>query len=232
MNLMEVKMKFGILGTGIVGRTLAVKLVELGHAVTIGTRSPEKTLAKTEPDRFGGPPFNVWLKQNPKVKLGTFAEAAAQGEVLICATSGLTSLDVLKSAGEANINGKVLMDISNPLDYSKGFLALSVSNTDSLGEQLQRAFPQVKVVKTLNTVNALVMVSPQKLANGDHSIFVSGNDAGAKAAVTEILRSFGWKDVIDLGDISTARAAEMILPIWVNLRSQYKTPWVNIKVVR
>jgi predicted dinucleotide-binding enzyme len=127
----------------------------------------------------------------------------------------------------------VLIDIANPLDFSKGMPpTLSVCNTDSLGEQIQRAFPQVKVVKTLNTMNANLMVNPA-LLSGDHDVFVSGNDPAAKAQVTNFLKQqFGWKSVIDLGDITTARGVEMTLPIWLNLFGVLQTPLFNFKIVR
>jgi predicted dinucleotide-binding enzyme len=226
-------MNIGILGTGIVGRTIAARLAGLGHDVTLGTRQVARTLANTQSDRMGNPPMSEWLRQNPKVKLGTFAEAAAAGELLVNATLGSVSLDVLKLAGEGNLNGKVLIDISNPLDFSRGMPpTLTVCNTDSVGEQIQRLYPQVKVVKTLNTVNAYVMVDPRKLADGDHHIFVSGNDVQAKAQVTEILTSwFGWRHVLDLGDITTARGVEMYLPLWLRLFGALQTPMYNIKVV-
>ncbi len=149
------------------------------------------------------------------------------------ATNGMGSLEALKLAGESNLNGKILVDISNPLDFSKGMPpSLSVCNTDSLGEQIQRAFPAVKVVKTLNTVTASLMVNPRQLADGDHHVFVSGNDAGAKAQVTDLLKTwFGWKHVIDLGDITTARGTEMYLPLWLRLWGALGTGMLNIKVV-
>lgn len=226
-------MNIGILGTGMVGRTLSAKLAHLGHSVMIGTRDIDKTLAHTEPDSMGNPPFRVWHQQNPRIKLGTFAEAAIFGKILLNCTSGGGSLEALKMAGETNLNGKVLIDIANPLDFSKGMPpTLSVSNTDSLGEQIQHAFPQVKVVKTLNTMNANLMVNPA-LLSGDHDVFVSGNDPAAKAQVADFLKQqFGWKSVIDLGDITTARGVEMILPIWLNLFGVLQTPLFNFKIVR
>jgi predicted dinucleotide-binding enzyme len=226
-------MKIGIMGTGIVGQTIGAKLAELGHEVMIGTRDVAQTLARTEPGIYGNPPFSVWQEQNPKVTLGTFAEAAAHGELIINATAGGASLAALDAAGAANLNGKILMDIANALDASHGMPpSLSVSNTDSLGEQIQRAFPHVKVVKTLNTINAFVMVNPRQLADGDHHVFVSGNDADAKAQVTNLLKSwFGWKHVLDLGDITTARGVEMYLPLWLRLFGAVQTPMLNVKVV-
>ncbi|MBI5670962.1 MAG: NAD(P)-binding domain-containing protein [Chloroflexi bacterium] len=225
-------MNIGVLGTGMVGRAISAKLSQSGHDVMIGTRDVDRTLAHSEPDFMGNPPFREW-QQHAHVKLGTFAEAAAFGEILFNCTSGMASLAALKLAGERNLNGKILIDIANPLDFSRGMPpTLSVCNTDSLGEQIQRAFPQARVVKTLNTMNANVMVNPS-LLSGDHDVFVSGNDAAAKAQVTDILKDwFGWKSVIDLGDITTARGAEMVLPLWLHLMAALKTPMFNFKVVR
>jgi hypothetical protein len=226
-------MKIAVLGTGAVGRTLASRLAELGNEVMIGTRDPAKTQAKTAPDTSGNPPISAWLAGNPRVKLGTFAEAATHGELLVNATQGSASLEALEKAGEARLNGKVLVDISNPLDFSKGMPpTLFVRDSDSLAEQIQRAFPKVKVVKTLNTLNARLMVNPGQLAGGDHSVFLSGNDAQAKKTVSELLRSFGWQDIIDLGDISTARGPEMLLAAWLRLYGALATPMFNFKVVR
>ncbi len=226
-------MRFGILGTGIVGKTFAARLDELGHDVVIGTRAPAETLSRTEPDAYGNPPFSAWEQEHSEVKLRTFGEAAAHSEMIVNATAGVASLDALELAGEANLNGKVLIDIANALDFSQGMPpTLSVSNTDSLGERIQRRFPEVKVVKTLNTMNAYLMVDPAQLAGAGHTVFVSGDDAEAKATVTELLRSFGWADIIDLGDISTARGAEMLLPIWLRLLGALQNPIFNFKIVR
>ena len=225
-------MKFAVLGTGIVGRTIAAGLVELGHAVVIGTRDPNHTLAQSAPDGMGNPPFSVWQGENVKVRLLTFAEAAAFGEWVVNATHGMGSLAALQAAGQANLNGKILIDISNPLDFSRGMPpSLTVCNTDSLAEQIQRAFPGARVVKTLNTMTASLMVNPRKLANGAHSVFVSGNDPTARASVTELLRAFGWEEIIDLGDITSARGTEMYLPLWLRLYGALQSPLVNIKIV-
>jgi len=162
-----------------------------------------------------------------------FAEAAAHGEMIVNATAGAVSLEALEQAGEDNLNGKVLIDIANPLDFSKGMPpSLSVSNTDSLGEQIQRRFPEAKVVKTLHTMNAHLMVDPAQLAAADHTVFVSGGDSEAKGKVSELLRSLGWTDIIDLGDISTARGTEMLLPIWLRLFGALQKPIFNFKIVR
>lgn len=226
-------MRYGVLGTGVVGRTIAARLAELKHDVMIGTRDVAATLRREGPDRMGTPPFAQWQQQHPQVRLGTFAQAASHGEMVVNATSGEASLQALKSAADANLAGKVLLDIANPLDFSRGMPpTLTVANTDSLGEQIQRALPRAKVVKSLNTVTARVMVEPRAVGGGDHTIFVSGNDAGAKTAVADLLRSFGWKDILDLGDITTARGQEMYLPLWLRLWGATRTPTLNIKVVR
>jgi predicted dinucleotide-binding enzyme len=226
-------MRVGVLGSGGVGQKLAAKMASLGQDVTIGTRDVQACLARTEAG-WGAMVFSEWHAKNPDVKVGTFAEAAAHGEIVFNATAGMASLDALKAAAAKNLDGKVLADVSNPLDFSKGFPpSLSVSNTDSLAEQIQRAFPGAKVVKTLNTVNMNVMVDPGLIAGGDHHIFVSGNDPGAKAEVTKILKDwFGWREVIDLGDITSARGVEMALPLWLRLTGAFQTPMINFKIVR
>ena len=214
-------MKVGIIGSGTVGQTIGAKLAASGQDVMIGTRDAGK--------------LSEWLSRlEHKVRVGSNAEAAAHGEIVINATSGAGALEALQLAGADNLSGKILIDISNPLDFSRGFPpSLTISNTDSLGEQIQRAFPNTRVVKTLNTLTAALMVDPRQLADGDHHIFVSGDDAAAKAQVTELLKSwFGWREVIDLGDITTARGTEMLLPIWVRLMSALGTPMFNFKIVR
>ncbi len=227
------RVRLGILGTGVVGKTIAAGLAGLGHEVMVGTRNPERTLSRTEPDQYGNPPFGTWQREHPEVELGTFGEAAAHGEVVVNATAGSVSLEALDMAGEENLNGKVLIDISNPLDFSKGMPpTLSVSNTDSLGEQIQRRFAEAKVVKTLHTMNAYLMVDPAQLAGGEHTVFVCGDDAEAKGAVSELLRSMSWTDIIDLGDTSTARGTEMLMPIWLRLFGALQKPIFNFKVVR
>src|SRR5438034_1454538 len=206
-------MRIGVLGTGTVGQTLGTKLVSLGNEVKLGSRSASN-------DKAAG-----WVKTTGHgASHGTFADAASFGEMLFNCTSGMASLDALRQAGAKNLDGKVLVDVANPLDFSKGMPpTLAVCNTDSLGEQIQRAFPEARVVKSLNTMSARVMVDPKKVP-GDHAIFVCGNDATAKSQVTELLREFGWKTVLDLGDISGARGAEMVLPLWVRLMGTLKSP--------
>src|SRR3954454_22889445 len=177
-------MRVAVLGTGTVGKTLAAKLRDVGEDVKVGSRSAE----------------------NPDAD-GTFADAAEFGELVINATAGTASLDALAAAGAANLSGKVLIDVANPLDASQGFPpTLSVSNTDSLAEQIQREYPDARVVKALNTMNADVMVRPG-LVSGDHNAFIAGNDEDAKQTVREMLESFGWPTdrVMDLGGIDAAR---------------------------
>jgi predicted dinucleotide-binding enzyme len=225
-------MKIGVLGTGVVGQTIAGKLAEIGHQVMVGTRDVDKTMALTEPGPYSMPAFSAWQKQYPHVKPGSFIETARYGEVVINATNGMGSLDALTLAGTSNLNGKILIDISNPLDFSGGMPpVLSVCNTDSLGEQIQTAFPEVKVVKTLNTVTASLMVNPRQLANGEHHIFLSGNDPAAKVQVAGWLETwFGWKHILDLGDITTARGTEMYLPLWLRLWGALGTGMLNVRV--
>lgn len=211
-------MKMGILGSGMVGQAVAGRLAELGHDVMIGTRDTEK--------------LSAWLAERPAVRAGSFAETAAHGEMLFNAVSGLGTLDALRMAGENNLQGKILVDISNPLDFSQGFPpSLSVSNTSSLGEQIQAMYPALKVVKSLNTVTTEVMIHPRRLADGEHHIFVSGNDADAKAEVTRLLTDFGWRHILNLGDISTARGTEMYLPLWIRMYGRLQSPMFNIRIV-
>jgi 8-hydroxy-5-deazaflavin:NADPH oxidoreductase len=226
-------MRIAVLGTGMVGRALSARLAELGHEVAVGTRDVTVTMARTEPDRIGNPPFRSWAEAHPDVAVAPFAEAAAASEIVVNATNGQGSIPALSAAGEDNLAGKVLLDLANPLDFSTGMPpTLFVKDTDSLGEQIQRAFPAAKVVKTLNTMNAYLMADPKQLAGGDFSVFLSGDDPDAKATVTELLRSFGHTDVIDLGDITTARGPEMMLPIWLRLWNAVGTPMFTFKIVR
>jgi predicted dinucleotide-binding enzyme len=215
-------MKIGVLGTGVVGKTLATGLVKLSHDVRMGSRTA------------GGEKSTAWVKEaGGKSSEGTFADAAAHGDIVFNCTSGAGSLDALKAAGARSLAGKILVDVANPLDFSRGMPpTLFVCNTDSLGEQIQRAFPETRVVKSLNTVTAAVMVDPGLIA-GPHTMFVSGNDPAAKAKVADLLRSgFGWKEIIDLGDITAARAQEMHLAMWLRLFMTLNTPNVNVHVAR
>jgi hypothetical protein len=217
-------MKIAVLGTGTVGDTIGSKLTELGHSVMMGSRTAtnEKAMKFVE-------------KHQGKASAGTFADAAAFGEIVFNCTSGMGSLEALKLAGEANLNGKIIVDISNPLDFSKGMPpTLSVVNTSSLGEEIQKAFPSAKVVKTLNTMWCGLMVNPGLINGGDHNVFISGNDADAKAKVKEVLKSFGWAEsnITDLGDIVAARGTEMYLPLWLRMYGAGGSGVFNIKVVK
>lgn len=226
-------MKIAVLGTGMVGQALATRLTELGHEVTVGTRDVAATLAKTATDQMGNAPYSAWAATHPQVRLATFADAAAEAELLVNATSGTVSMAALEAAGRDNLAGKILIDIANPLDFSRGFPpSLFVKDTDSLGEQIQAAFADLKVVKALNTMTADLMVNPRHLADGDHSVFVAGNDGDAKKTVTGLLESFGHTDIIDVGDITAARGTEMVLPLWLRLMGALNTPIFNLKVVR
>ncbi len=226
-------MKIAVFGTGTVGPAVAAALAKLGHDVVIGTRDPQATLARTEAGPMGGVPFAQWHAEHGEIPLTTFADAAAGSEIVVNATNGTGSLDALNSAGAANLSGKVIVDIANPLDFSQGFPpSLTPVNTDSLGEQIQRAFPDARVVKTLNTMNASVMVDPASVAGGDHSVFVSGNDADAKTVVAGLLADLGHRDIIDLGDITTARGTEMLLPIWLRLWGAFGNADFNFKIAR
>jgi len=229
-------MKVGIIGTGGVGQTIASKLSSLGHQVMIGTRNVAEKLANQSKDHFGNPPFAEWHKANQQIKLGTFAEAAAFGQLVINATQGVNSVGALKLADPKNLNGKILIDIANPLDFSKGMppsLLPELSNTHSLSEEIQKTFPLAKVVKTLNTMWAGLMINPSTINNGDHTNFICGNDQEAKQAVKSLLNEFGWKDenILDLGDITSARGTEAILPIWLRIMSTKQSAAFNFKVV-
>ena len=215
-------MKIGILGTGMVGTTLGSKLIQLGHEVKLGSRSANNEKAAE------------WVRTaGRQASQGTFADAAAFGEVVLNCTSGGASLEALRMVEVAHLRGKVLVDVANPLDFSKGQPPfLSVANTDSLAEQIQAAFPEAKVVKALNTMWCGIMVNPRMLPDTHHT-FLSGNDATAKATVKELLRSFGWQEgeILDLGDITTARGTEMILPLWVRVWGATQNGAFNFKIV-
>jgi 8-hydroxy-5-deazaflavin:NADPH oxidoreductase len=216
-------MKIGVLGTGVVGTTHATRLVGLGHEVMMGSRTSDNPEAVSWAAATGG-----------RAAHGTFAEAAAFGALLINATLGVASEAALRAAGAEHMRGKVLIDISNPLDFSHGMPpSLSVCNTDSMGERLQGAFPDVRVVKALNTMNCAVQVDPQKVP-GAHVVFLCGNDPSAKSETVGLLHSYGWTDdaILDLGDISAARGVEMILPLWVRLMGVLGHADFNFGVVR
>jgi 8-hydroxy-5-deazaflavin:NADPH oxidoreductase len=227
-------MRIAVLGTGIVGRTLAGKLTDVGHDVVIGTRDVDATLARTDPDGMGNPPFAVWQREHEDIRLVVYADAGTHAELFVNATSGEGSLAALEAVGPERLAGRVVVDVSNPLDFSQGFPPLLlVANTDSLGEQIQRTFPEARVVKTLNTINCRVMVDPGRVP-GDHDVFVAGDDAEAKDVVRSLLREFGWPDarILDTGGIRAARGLEMYLPLWLTLLGVLGTGDFNIHVVR
>jgi predicted dinucleotide-binding enzyme len=214
-------MRIGVLGTGTVGRTIGSALLRHGHEVRLGSRAAGNEAAVAWAEGIGGPASE-----------GTFADAAGFGELLVNATAGAASLEALEMAGSEQLAGKVLVDVANPLDFSKGMPpTLAVCNDDSLGERIQRAFPDVRVVKALNTVTAALMVDPSRVP-GTHTIFVAGNDDTAKAQVAELLQEFGWPagSILDLGDISAARGTEMYLPLWLRLWQATGTGILNIEV--
>lgn len=214
-------MRIAVLGTGTVGRVLSARLAELGHTVTLGTRDPEATRAR--PD----------VVEVPGVALATFAGAVADVDVVVAALGGAVVLDVLADLGPDRLAGKILLDVSNPLDFSAGFPpTLSVKDTDSLGEQVQRLLPGTRVVKTLNTMNAAVMAHPERVGDGDHTVFLSGDNPTAKAVVEGLLLEMGHTDVLDLGGIETARGVEMFLPLWLRILGVLGTPEFGVKVVR
>jgi hypothetical protein len=210
-----------ILGTGMVGDSIGTKLVSLGHKVKMGSRTANNEKA------------TAWATRNGELASnGTFADAAAFGDIIFNCTTGHASLEALQLAGRENLQWKILVDVANPLDFSKGMPpSLTVCNTDSLGEVIQRQFTDVKVVKALNTMNCQLMVNPGLLKDPGN-VFVCGNDSDAKAEVESLLRSFGWERIIDLGDISAARGTEQILPIWVRLLGKLGTPMFNFSIVQ
>lgn len=216
-------MKVAVLGTGNVGDTIGSRLIEVGHAVMMGSRTADNEKAQAFVE-----------KHQSKAAAGTFAEAASFGEIIFNCTAGVASLDALTMAGKKNLEGKIIVDVANPLDFSKGMPpSLSVCNTNSLGEEIQKAFPESKVVKALNTMWCGLMVNPTMINGGNHNTFVCGNDAGAKEEVQRILKSFGWdeKNILDLGDISKARATEMYLPLWLSIYGATGNGAFNILVV-
>lgn len=217
-------MKIGVLGTGMVGNAIATKLVNIGHQVMMGSRTASSDAGQE------------WLRSvGGKGRIGAFGDAATFGEIVIDCTSGANSLTALRQAGAATLHGKILIQVGNPLDTSKGMPpSLTVCNTDSLGEQVQREFPEVRVVKALNTVNCDVMVEPSRVP-GDHDLFICGNDVAAKREVAVRLSEwFAWEptNIVDLGDITNSRGTEMFLALWVRLWGVLGTPHFNIHVVR
>lgn len=215
-------MKIAVFGTGDVGQAIATKLVSLGHEVMLGSRTATNEKAK------------AWVeKTSAKASTGTYADAAKFGELVFNCTLGSGTIEALKMAGAGALDGKIVVDLSNPLDFSKGMPpSLFIGNTDSLGEAVQREFPKARVVKTLNTMWNGLMVNPRLLPD-THVNYLCGNDAPAKAEVKKLLGTFGWKDeeLLDLGDITNARATEAVLPIWLRVWGATKNGAFNFKIV-
>ena len=225
-------MKIAVLGTGMVGQALAGRLAGLGHAVAVGTRDVDETLARTTTD--GSPSFADWHRAHPDIQVLGFPQAGRFADVVLNATAGAHSMDALRAVGSDNLAGKVLLDLAIPLDLSRGLPpTLTIANDDSLGEQIQRAFPETLVVKSLHTMYFEVMIDPGRLP-GSHSVFIAGDHDEAKRTVAGILREFGWPDasIIDLGDISTARATEMYSRLFFAVYAQLGTFDFNINLVR
>jgi 8-hydroxy-5-deazaflavin:NADPH oxidoreductase len=224
-------MKISVVGTGQVGRALAGAFAARGHEVAVGTRDPDATLARTEPDAQGTPPYARWQEEHPDVRLVALADAGAHAELLVNATSGAASAEALATAGVGERDGLVVLDVANPLVFTEDGAALSVANTDSLAETLQRAFPAARVVKSLNTVNSAVMVDPGRVP-GDHVMFVAGDDAAAKQTVVALLGELGWGPgrVLDLGGLRAARGMETWVLMWLSLAQAVGTYDLNITV--
>lgn len=225
-------MRIAVLGTGSVGRALAGRWSEAGHDVVVGTRDPAATLARADPGWASGT-YAQWQEQHPDVRLLPFADAGEHAELVVNATAGTGSVQALAAAGAGERPGRVIVDVANPLDTSTSPPTLTVVNTDSLGEQIQRAFPDNPVVKTLNTMNNAVMVDRSRVP-GPHTVFVAGDDADAKRTVVGLLHDLGWDDdaVLDLGGIMAARGCEMYLPLWLQLVGALGTADLNIEVRR
>ncbi|PBC61232.1 hypothetical protein BKI49_24880 [Streptomyces sp. Tue6028] len=216
-------MRIGVLGTGMVGKAIASRLVEVGHEVRLGSRTSDNANLLN------------WVEENGEsASGGTFADAAAFGSVVVNATRGIISLDVLEAAGEENLAGKTIMDVANPLVITSEVEppSLGILNDDSLGERIQRRFPTARVVKTLNTMNCDIMVNP-KVLSGHHNVFVSGNDKAAKDEVASLLGQFGWGEdtIFDLGDITTARGPEMFVALYSRMFLKIRHLHFNISVV-
>lgn len=212
-------MKIGILGTGMVGETLGTKFVQLGHQVKMGSRTASNESAAK------------WVKAaGANASQGTFADAAGFGEMVFICLKGMVFLDVAKTLSPNALSGKVVVDVSNPLEFSNESMTLSICNNNSLGEEVQKAIPSAKVVKSFNTVNCEVMVDPAK--GGNPTMFVCGNDSDAKKRFTELIRTLGWRDVIDLGDITKSRGTEALMHLWMNLFGLFGTPHFGWKIVR
>jgi predicted dinucleotide-binding enzyme len=210
----------GILGTGMVGSAIGAGLVKHGHRVMMGARVGLNPHAADWAQAHG---INA--------SSGTFADAATFGQMVFNCTKGVASVDALRMAGIDNLAGKILVDVANPLDLTEGTPVLAYCNSDSLGEQIQRAFPRTRVVKALNTLNCALMLAPERL-KGEHDLFICGNNSDAKAEVTKLLKSCGWQTIHDLGGIEAARGTEMLMPLWMRMMETLGTVEFNFRVVK
>jgi predicted dinucleotide-binding enzyme len=220
-------MNIGVLGTGMVGEAIATALTEKEHNVRMGSRSASNEKA------------TAWVnKSNNHATQGDFNDAAAFGEIVFLCLNGAHALDAVRSIDADSINGKIVIDVTNPLDFSKGMpprLIEGLSNSTSLGEEIQNTLPGARVVKVLNTITANLMVNPKLVNNGDHTLFICGNDADAKNKVKHFLvDTFEWKpeNLLDLGGIIAARGTEAYVPFWVMMMQANGSPMFNVKVVK
>jgi len=223
-----------ILGTGMVARILAASLDSANYTVNMGTRDVEQKMESDEGDAFGNPSFKVWKGDFPGIVLKSFRDAANLSNIIINSTAGIASLSILRAIGTEVLDGKILIDVANPLDFSAGMPPMQKPvGDDSLGEQLQREFPNLRLVKALNTMTAMVMTNPSAVT-GNHNLFICGNDQGAKADVMDVFAAIGWEEdqVLDLGDITGARAMEMMVPMVMRVWQTTGNPIFNFAVAR
>ncbi len=225
-------MKIAVLGTGMVGQSLAAGFARIGHDVVIGTRDPEATTARREPDAMGAPGFGVWHEDHRDIPVVRSADAVDGADVVVNATNGVNSVEALELVGAELLAGTVLLDVANPLDFATMPPGLADVGGPSLAETIQARFPDARVVKSLNTMNAHVMVDPSLVADGSHSVFVCGDDDSARETVRGLLTELGWTDVIDLGDLTAAGAVEALLPIWLRLMGALGTPHFQFQIAR
>lgn len=226
-------MNIAVIGTGMVGQTIASKLKALGHELSMGTRDVNETLKRTNKNQMTGQSFADWKNANPEIGLYNYADLKTN-DVFVNATSGGASIEALNAVGKEKMQGKIILDIANPLDFSNGMPpSLSICNTDSLAEHIQKAFPESHVVKSLNTMNCFIMMNPS-IVPGEHNVFLSGNDNDAKKKISSLLKEIGWTAsmIIDLGDITTARGTEMLLPIWLRLWGVVGNPNFNFHIAK
>ncbi|HEX6333043.1 MAG TPA: NAD(P)-binding domain-containing protein [Flavisolibacter sp.] len=219
-------MNIGVLGTGMVGETIATALTEKGHNVRMGSRTENNERAA------------AWVKRsNNHATQGTFYDAAAFGEIIFLCLNGEHALEVTRNIPRDSIEGKIVIDITNPLDFSRGLppaILDGLGNTNSLGEEIQKAVPAASVVKVLNTVNCKLMVDPKLVNNGDHHLFICGDDRVAKNKVKHFLvDTFDWRaeNLLDLGGIQSARCVEAYVPLWVAIMQAKGSPMFNLKIV-